>query len=389
VPRQLTFPQIDVLRGFAAISVVVYHVIELLEWTAFPEYGPLLWFRVGWMGVDLFFVISGFVISLASFAMLDRASSRDFRLPFMKRRFLRIAPLHYLACLVFLAFSAPALVFQPGSIMNFVSHIGFFHNMNWRWSHAINAPNWSIGVEMQFYVLIVLLAPLMRNCRWWMIPAVAVPIAWAWRYGAFALVPLDDQAGPWFRFWASTQLPGSLDQFAVGVLLARLFRSGEGDKLVSFCKRFCYLPPFAAGLAIWATMILYWPRHSFWDNPAMIVFWRSFESLSFGLVVFAACCAMSPTMLAVTRPLRYFGTISYGIYLWHWPIILSVKNIEGLTKVKALALTIGLTLIFAAASWHFFERSFLRPKHLSRSPETSRPPQSSFDQTVDLGARVG
>ena len=58
------FDTIDILRGFAAISVVVYHVIEHFQWSNFPATWPWLWFRVGWMGVDLFFVISGFVIGL-------------------------------------------------------------------------------------------------------------------------------------------------------------------------------------------------------------------------------------------------------------------------------------------------------------------------------------
>lgn len=61
------FPLIDVLRGFAAITVLVYHVIEHFHWTAFPTEGLLSWFRIGWMGVDLFFVISGFCNGIGSF----------------------------------------------------------------------------------------------------------------------------------------------------------------------------------------------------------------------------------------------------------------------------------------------------------------------------------
>ena len=54
------FPSIDILRGFAALSVVVYHVIEHFKWIDFPTQGPLVWFRIGWMGVDLFFCYIGF-----------------------------------------------------------------------------------------------------------------------------------------------------------------------------------------------------------------------------------------------------------------------------------------------------------------------------------------
>ncbi|HRL91443.1 MAG TPA: acyltransferase family protein, partial [Comamonas denitrificans] len=73
------FDTIDILRGFAAISVVVYHVIEHFQWNNFPATWPWLWFRVGWMGVDLFFVISGFVIGLSAFSEIDKRGEHAFR----------------------------------------------------------------------------------------------------------------------------------------------------------------------------------------------------------------------------------------------------------------------------------------------------------------------
>ena len=106
------FENIDVLRGFAALSVVIYHVIEHYKWVAFPNSGPLVWFRVGWMGVDLFFVISGFVIGLSAFVGIDRSGPKNFRIPFLTRRVARIVPLHYLTMLVFVVFISPELLFN-------------------------------------------------------------------------------------------------------------------------------------------------------------------------------------------------------------------------------------------------------------------------------------
>ncbi len=71
------FPTIDVLRAFAAFSVVMFHIIGYNQWTGFYRYpGYLL--RQGWLGVDLFFVISGFVISLSLFTLFD--SGRPYHL---------------------------------------------------------------------------------------------------------------------------------------------------------------------------------------------------------------------------------------------------------------------------------------------------------------------
>lgn len=357
--RSLSFPMVDVLRGFAALSVLVYHVIEHFQWSTFPIAGPLLWFRIGWMGVDLFLVISGFVIALSAFGLIDRLGAQTFRMPFAKRRIARIAPLHYLTCLVFIAFSVPALALQVGFSGNLLSHVAFFHNMNWRWSGAINGPNWSVGLEMQFYLLILLLAPVLRTCRWWLIPLCAIPLAWGWRYGAFVMVPIDPDVGPFLRFWASTQLPGTLDQFAAGVLLARLMRSGRAEPLLESLRQRPWLIALVAASAIWLALALFWPRASYWDHAGMVVFWRSLAAAAFGLVVLATCVITHATIVTVAAPLRYLGTISYGIYLWHLPVLLSVKQIKDLPQADALALVMVLTLLLASGSWHFFEKRFV------------------------------
>lgn len=355
-----TYPLIDVLRGFAAVSVVVYHVIEHFRWTDFPVEGLLVWFRVGWMGVDLFFVISGFVISLSAFGLIDRYGSAKFHTSFAERRLRRIVPLHYLTCLIYLVMVTPALLRSHGIDMNVISHMFFFHNMNTDWAGAINGPNWSVAVEMQFYMLILILAPVLRTCRWWLIPLVALPAAWAWRYWAIQNFPIEAELGPYRLFWASTQLPGTLDQFAMGVLLARFMRAGGPER---------WLPgkPWqrAAGISAAAAvlvaimMAIFWPSATFWDQTGMVLFWRTFASATFAVVILASCALGFGWLVAVTTPLRYLGTISYGIYLWHLPVLLSVQRIEGIGGRSALPLILGLTIIFAIGSWHFFEKPLL------------------------------
>lgn len=371
---QVTYPMIDVLRGFAAISVVVYHVVEHFSWTDFAVSGPLVWFRIGWMGVDLFFVISGFVISLSAFALIDKRDAslggspggRGFHRDFVERRLRRIVPLHYLTCLVFLIFAAPTLLASGAVTRNILSHLGFYHNLNTDWAGAINGPNWSVAVEVQFYLLILVLAPVLRTCRWWLIPLVAVPVAWAWRYGAVVAVPIDPVVGPYFRFWASTQLPGTLDQFAAGILLARFMRWGGPARLAPALSPMIRAALCACGAAalMWATLALYWPRASFWDVPAMVVFWRTLAAFSFTAVVLAACALNFRWLIRLSTPLRYLGTISYGIYLWHLSVLLSIKQTGLFHEDHALILVLGFTLILAAGSWHLFEKPLLtrRPK---------------------------
>jgi len=83
---------VNLLRAFAATAVVVYHVIVYMKWTTFPVDGPLLTFRIGWIGIDLFFVISGFVITRSALA-LYREDPVEFSRRYRARRLSRIVPL--------------------------------------------------------------------------------------------------------------------------------------------------------------------------------------------------------------------------------------------------------------------------------------------------------
>jgi peptidoglycan/LPS O-acetylase OafA/YrhL len=140
------FPNINLLRAFAALLVLVYHVIELGPWPDFPSSGPLLTFRAGWVGVDLFFVISGFVIGLSAIR-LYRDGDSDYRRTFMRRRLARIVPLYLVTCVAFLILVQPAVLSLPWPklLVQFASHLLFLHNLHPALHGAINGPNWSVA----------------------------------------------------------------------------------------------------------------------------------------------------------------------------------------------------------------------------------------------------
>jgi len=105
--RKLYFPYVDLARAAAVILVLVYHLIVLLEWVSFPSSGLLNIFRLGWMGVDLFFVISGFVISLSLCRNIDDFGRDGYIKPYFKNWLARIVPLYYLTSLCFIVVIAP------------------------------------------------------------------------------------------------------------------------------------------------------------------------------------------------------------------------------------------------------------------------------------------
>ena len=364
VPR--FYVLLDLLRAFAAISVIIYHVIEHFEWKTFPIDGPLVWFRVGWMGVDLFFVISGFVITMSALGLLDRLEASGFRRSFAWRRLLRIAPLHYVTCVIFLIAIRSDLLFQSGVVTNVLAHALFVHNLSSDWAGAINGPNWSVAVEMQFYLLMFIFAPKLLRVRAWKVIASLVLIAWMWRAFAVCVTPLNSPLGTYELFWLSTQLPGTLDQFACGILLAILVRAGALEWLRT------KLGELGAVMAVvGATIVVlyimssvFWLHAEYWDSLYMVVFWRTLESCAFALVVASACIIKVPRIASlILAPLLYLGTISYGLYLWHLFVIESLKGIPGLQAADALPLVLLLTFLLAAGSWHLFEKAFIAAGH--------------------------
>lgn len=301
-------------------------------------------------------------MGLAVFASIDSLGFQGFQTSFIKKRLLRIAPLHYLTMLVFVVFIVPALLFEK-FWLNLVSHLFFFHNLLPNFHGSINGSNWSLGVEMQFYLMLLVISPWLYRTKIWAILIAFIATAWVWRYAAFTLIPIDSVTGSYKLFVGATQLPGMLDEFAVGLALAKLLRSSSGANLLQY-----FGTPLRSAFAALTAMLMfylilrvYWPFASYWDVKPMVVFFRTLLAFSFGSLVFAACVIRPGKLLSwITTPLSYLGTISYGIYLWHLPVILSIKRVEWLSPSQSLWWVMALTIVFASVSWHFFERPLIK-----------------------------
>lgn len=118
------------------------------------------------------------------------------------------------------------------------------------------------------------------------------------------------------------------------------------------------------------TMSIYWRHASFWNYPLMVTMWRSLLALAFALVMlFTISIKVTGISRKLLSPFFYLGTISYGIYLWHLPVLLSLKRLTWISPSVALALVVGLTYVFASVSWHFFEQPLI--KRLKRKHQLS------------------
>ncbi|HEY9143918.1 MAG TPA: acyltransferase [Arenimonas sp.] len=356
------YPGIEILRAVAALMVLVYHAIEHGQWASFPQQGPLLLFRMGWLGVDMFLVISGFVIALAVIGGVAKASSlADFRQDFATRRWRRIAPLYFLTILVFLFMVQPGLLLQAWETLawHLGTHALFVHNMTVATHGSINGPNWSVALEMQFYLLMMLAGPWLVRQRPWHVLALLVGIALAWRAATFVLMG-GSAANLVEMHIFTTQLPGSLDQFAVGIALAMVVSSNRRFAAAVAPGWIRFLGWLVVTVVlVTAAMAVFWPRGDYWPHWPMVVGWRTLVALSVGGLIMAAM-ALPEVLVRLSRPLRYLGEISFGIYLWHLPVLLTLLGAGMTGGVPLLVTALVGTLALASFSWHFVEKPWLQ-----------------------------
>jgi peptidoglycan/LPS O-acetylase OafA/YrhL len=203
--------------------------------------------------------------------------------------------------------------------------------------------------------------PLLSRVDVRILLAGGVLIAWASR--ALAFWATRDSGNPYVTFVYATQVPSMLDAFAIGLAIARLHLDGT---LQRWTMRHRWLPLIASaaafGFALQLTWHTYWSQPDYWGNAAMVIFWRTGLATTFGaLVLFAS---LLPDVARFLRPLDYLGDVSYGIYLWHLPVILTLTA-HSMTSspVALLAWTLAVVIALSALTWHLMERPIIRRLH--------------------------
>jgi len=321
VHREKThFLPLDSIRGIAAISVVIHHVILMKTFlAAFPQNAWVDWsfFRSGWLLVDLFFVLSGIVMSL-SYVSPDfgHFSLREF----MVRRLARVYPLHIVMLLVMLMFRlariglvlagvvaiAPA-AFEVNNAYSFFLNVfllhslGFVDYLNW------NAPSWSISVEFYTYLvfgLVMLLAQWFGSRRYFYACA-ALLVAGSWL--AIVLVVGKNTLELQWDFGLLRCIMG----FFLGVLTA---------KVAPLLPR-SINPAVQGGLQLGALIVSVVLVSMVEAHPAISLFVPLAFAAFLGTLIAFPQAVLVPRILVVS-PLVWLGRRSYSVYMVHAVVVL-------------------------------------------------------------------
>jgi peptidoglycan/LPS O-acetylase OafA/YrhL len=341
-----------ILRGVAALDVIAYHAQDAYRATlpslasAGQNFSWLLTAN-GAMAVRIFFVLSGFLMFKAFYTrryLLTRGGVWSF----YRARWLRIAPLYYFLCLVFVVLVYPALL-QPEQWGTLLSLATFTYSG--ATPPAFANAFWSLSTEMEFYLLVPLLvAGSMRliSERWHL-------------FAAYVVIPCSGIAlrllGQHWPVSAASNLLLNLDAFLMGGLTAVLIGVTKarpnisawsipiaGVILFAFIHWAASGPSSAAGRAAIPAVVAV---------GAACFIWLS-ESVTGGSFIKATYRLRSVARNPALWP-AYLGALSYGIYLWHQPILYHVQY-SGLLphhgwKTLAAEYVLTVMLVGACAIW--------------------------------------
>jgi len=336
-------PEVDGLRAVAVASVVIYHVNKA-------------WLPGGYVGVDIFFVISGFLITSIIWRELQGGtfSLADFYL----RRIRRIIPV--MLVVVAATLLAGVLLLLPdalgrlslSSIFSVASAANIYF---WRYlddDYFAEASDqepllhlWSLGVEEQFYLvwplLLLLVAAVRRNGV-----AIAILVAAVIAIASFALAEATNESNPKFSYF---MLPARAGELMVGALLALSLKREGGASWLG--KPLAAEVVAVAGLAAIGYSVFFLDDLS--PFPGLNAL---YPCVGAALVILAGAHSRLLQWLLANRPMVWIGLISYSLYLWHWPILAFIRYFHDTVAVSHAVAAVVAMLALSFLSYRYVER---------------------------------
>jgi peptidoglycan/LPS O-acetylase OafA/YrhL len=358
--RPVHIPALDGVRGIAIVLVMLSHFLLVDWWTNLHLY---TFIQGGWMGVDLFFVLSGFLITGI---LLDTKGRPNYWSGFYRRRLLRIFPLYYTVVIItwfatyFIENQRPAGYDSFGWFFGFAPNIAIGLKNDWSWhSHIFNLNHlWSLAVEEQFYIFWPLMVYLLP--RRYLLGLCVLLV-----YFSTGLRHLTDEWMQMSMSRASYVLPYCrMDGLAAGSFLA-IFLRLELNTFVPYDK---WLARF---LLVWMG---YRIADALWfGNTQFLATMTALFFASFLYLALNTDPGAWVRRLCENRFLRHLGKFSYGLYIFHqmfeyfWHDLFRDPMLKmGLNPVLAQSLYIllafGGTYVLARISWVVIEQPFLRLK---------------------------
>jgi peptidoglycan/LPS O-acetylase OafA/YrhL len=381
MPRKLSWnPALEGIRGCAVLLVLMFHFLTRAD----PNRGlraiPFKVAMAGWCGVDLFFVLSGYLITTI---LLQSKESPNYFRGFYSRRVRRIFPLYY-GVLAITLLIIPALDHLRTAAVSRVLHDQWYF-----WLYVSNFLSrsadadwlnlghfWSLAIEEQFYLLWPAIIFFSSRKRAIHVALSALILSISLRVG-LQLVAISDPFLGKARHWAFAWTPCRLDSLAIGALIALLSLDPDARRVLEqFARRATVV---IAPIMIWLTWRGFFTDALGAPNSipqfALDVLIYTLLAFAFGTLVVEATRSDQSwlTRLLAFRPFRFLGKYSYGIYVFQgllapllstWLPPARLNALLGSSDAGAyayFALSLVPILAISVLSWHVYERRFLTP----------------------------
>jgi peptidoglycan/LPS O-acetylase OafA/YrhL len=348
------YPALDGLRGVAILLVIIYH-----------NFGFINYFFFGWLGVDLFFVLSGFLITDI---LLKSFGSPNYLRNFYARRVLRIFPVYYLSLILF-------LVVLPLIPSLHVSLTYYTDNQLWLWTYLQNwlyifKPTsssdvlhhlWSLAVEEQFYLLWPIAIILLKKPKYLLVLISMILLAViATRFIIWTYAIKDFSYYNLYTF-------SRIDGICIGCMIALLQKIN-----VNILKNTTWI--IVLGLSGINFLFYFFNKDYQFSFPYLAIVGYTTFAVIFGLLVHETVSKETKIINFIfgLSPLRFFGRISYGLYVYHWPIYFFLnpylKNWAAgklniiKPEIASSIITFTIAIILSVLSQKYFESIFIRLK---------------------------
>ena len=359
------------LRGVAAMFVFLFHYGALnpgirLDLST-PVIGHVLQFPLGFgfAGVDMFFVLSGFLLSLpfarAALNNSDRPPTRSY----YKRRLLRVFPAYYAQLTIILLVGAWFVTWKPVNGMSLLAHLGMFFNIGANPVRPIVGLWWTLPVELSFYLLLPIIASFLRPTRWmvFMLFGIALSVLYRiWSADHFS------EAAAGGVFLAASHLPGSLPEFLFGAtaaLMVQWFSFNSINKPAPIILDGLFL--LGASLCLlWFQLVLLPNGSDYWSGHWSMFIAPVALGLPLSWMVISLYWGSRLGRLLFANPVIYFlGLISYSLYLWHFVVMQQAVVVFGdswsnLPELYRFVSSLLLVILVSTLSYYLFERPFFR-----------------------------
>ena len=343
------YPALDGLRGVAILLVVIYHNFGFISQSYF-----------GWLGVDLFFVLSGFLITDI---LLRTVNDPNFLSNFYMRRVLRIFPLYSVSLLLFLFIVAPLTsdkiewsYYKENQVYLWTYLQNWLYIFKEPGSAAILNHYWSLAVEEQFYIFWPLVILLLKKPKYLLafigilLIAVIVFRFVLWFY------QVEDLA--YYNLYTFTRIDG----ICIGCMVALLMRMN-----MNFIRNYTFLIVLVFAAVNFGFYFI--NRENDYSFPYIALVGYTTFAMILGLLVYEAVTRETRllNMIFGFGLLKFFGRISYGLYIIHWPVYLLLSayysDTSGISDKLLLSLAAtGIAILISWLSYRYFERYFLRLK---------------------------